>query len=201
MSEFYFDRESHSYWLGKTRMPSLSSILSPLDDFSSIHPSVLSSKAEFGTNIHETIRLYLDGTLNTGKLEEGNKIAIELFEKWRGDNLDIGDVVYYETPTYHQKLKYGTTPDLIYQEAIVEIKTRPMKLLRDAIQLVAQDKCLPDFPPRSYWVLFLDVKNNKYEFKRCEHRQAWSVFRKLLDRYNREREFVEFLNKWKEHCK
>lgn len=201
MPRFYFDKESHSYWLDEVQIPSLSEIIRPLDDYSFVRPAVLANKAEFGTNVHETIRLHLDGNLDYDNLSEGNLRAVNLFETFRLDPLIPSKILEWEKPTYNEKLEYGTTPDLVCEEAIIEIKTRPMKLFRDAVQLVAQGKCFPDFPVKSYWVLYLDIKKNKYDLKKCEHPYAWSTFRKLLDRYNREKDFSEFLIKWKEQCK
>ena len=201
MTKFYFDKETHSYWLDDEQIPSLSEIIRPLDNYSAVPPGILANKAEFGTNVHETIRLHLDGTLDYDNLSDGNIRAINLFETFRLDPLIPGGIREWEKPTYNEKLGYGTTPDLVCEEAIIEIKTRPMKLFRDAVQLVAQGKCFPDFPAKSYFVLHLDIKKNKYDLKKCEHPMAWSAFRKLLDRYNREKEFCDFLNKWKESCK
>lgn len=201
MPKFYFDKESHSYWIDDEQIPSLSEIIRPLENYDSVPPAILARKAESGTNVHETIRLYLDGNLDYDNLDEGNKIAIDLFNKFRLDEGVPYKVLEWEKPTYNEKLLYGTTPDLVCDEAIIEIKTRPMKLFRDSVQLVGQGHCFPDFPVKSYYVLYIDIKKNKYEFKKCEHPMAWSTFRKLLDRYNHEKEFGEFINKWKEHCK
>lgn len=194
--QFRFDPEQHRYFLGDEEMPSLSKIISPLNDFGNVPPNVLAAKAQAGTNIHETIRLWLDGTLDESTLAEGNKIALEVFKEWwRAYKTDL---VEYETPTYHKKLKYGTTPDLVFEEAIVEIKTRKPVLYRDSVQLIAQAKCFPDFPPKSLWVLSIDIVERKYTFQKAENKHAWGMFRKLLDKYNSDREFETLIKNWKE---
>lgn len=195
--QFRFDPEQHRYFLGDEEMPSLSRILEPLNNFDGIPAGVLAAKAQAGTDIHETVRLWLDGTLDESKLAEGNKIALDLFAEWFDSYLDAGDLYEYETPTYHKKLKYGTTPDLVFEEAIVEIKTRKPMLYRDSVQLIAQAKCFPDFPPKSLWVLSIDIVDRKYTFQKAEHKQAWGMFRKLLDKYNSDREFETLINNWK----
>ncbi|GIK15021.1 MAG: hypothetical protein BroJett002_37280 [Candidatus Brocadia sinica] len=125
--QFSYDPVQHRYFLGDEEMPSLSRIIEPLNNFVNVHPDVLAAKARAGTNIHETIRLWLDGTLDESTLAEGNQIALDLFDAWyvnRDEYGQFGKLVEYETPTYHSKLKYGTTPDIVFAEAIVEIKTR-----------------------------------------------------------------------------
>lgn len=197
---FRFDSLEHKYYLGDEEMPSLSKIIEPLNDFGNVHPDVLAAKAQAGTDIHETIKLWLDGTLNESALAEGNKIALDLFYGWLGgeyDDLGFGDIIEYETPTYHPKLKYGTTPDIVFAEAIVEIKTRKPVLYRDSVQLVAQSKCFPEFPPKSLWVLSLDIVEKKYTFQKAEHKQNWSIFRKLLDKYKSDKEIETLIKAWK----
>lgn len=194
---FRFDKETHTYWLGNEEMPSLSRIIAPLNDFENVHPDVLTAKARAGTNIHGTVRLWLDGTLDEATLAEGNRIALDLFCEWYRNVSSFGVLLEYETPTYHEKLKYGTTPDLVFEEAIVEIKTRPYNKYRDPVQLMAQAKCFPDFPPKSLWVLSLDIVEKKYTFQRAENKNAWGIFRKLLDKYKSDREIETLIKAWK----
>lgn len=196
--QFRFESEHHRYFLGEEEMPSLTRIIAPLNDFGNVNPAVLAAKAQAGTDIHLTIKLWLDGTLDESSLAEGNKIALDLFVGWYDNEQECGDVIEYEKPVYHHKLKYGTTPDLVFDEAIVEIKTRPYKKHIDPVQLVAQAKCFPGFPPKSLWVLSLDIVERKYTFQKAEHKQAWGMFRKLLDKYNSDREFETLLKNWKE---
>lgn len=185
---FRFDKETHTYWLGNEEMPSLSRIIAPLNDFENVHPDVLAAKAQAGTNIHETIRLWLDGTLDESTLAEGNQIALDLFDTWyvnRDEYGQFGKLVEYETPTYHPKLKYGGTPDLVFETAIVDIKTsfsKPMEL-KYSVQLAGYEKLFPDFPPKELYVLHLDIVNKKYAFWNARKKQSWSMFRYLLDYY------------------
>lgn len=182
--EFRFVSETHTYWLDDVEMPSLSRIISPLNDFVSVHPDVLNAKAQAGTDIHKTVELWLAGCLDMDNLAEGNRIALDLFIGWYKKTAgDYGKPVCVEVPTYHHKLLYGTTPDIVFEEAIIEIKTRPYKKIRDDVQLIAQSKCFPEFPPKRLMVLSLDIVARKYTFQSAENKQAWSIFRKLLDKY------------------
>ena len=195
-SIFRLDRVEHRYWLDEEEMPSLTRIIAPLNDFGNVSPVVLSMRAQEGTDIHETIRLWLDGTLDESSLGEGNRIALDLFIEWY-ESFCSGKLLEYETPTYHRQLKYGTTPDLVFETAIVEIKTRKPILYRDSVQLTAQAKCFPEFPPKELGVLSIDIEGRKSTFQRAEHRQAWGVFRKLLDKYRSDQKIASLVENWK----
>lgn len=195
---FRFEPEGHKYYLGDEELPSFSSIAAPLDDFSQIHPATLKRRAEEGSNIHLTIKLWLDKNLDEEKLSEGNKIAIELMSQFFDSARPWGALVEWEKPVYHKTLKYATTPDLVFEEAIVDIKTRPYNKHKDPVQLIAQSKCFPDFPPKSLWILALDIENGKYALQRAEDKQAWGVFRKLLEKRKLDMEIESLLKNWKE---
>ena len=197
--EFRFDPIEHKYWLGDEEMPGVTKIISPLNDFSKVHPDVLKAKAMSGTNIHLTFKLAIDGTLEESNLAEGNKIALDLFRTWFSSDeaCQFGVLREYENPTYHKKLKYGTTPDWVFDEAIIEIKTRPYKKHIDPVQLIAQANCFNEFPPKSLWVLFVDIVNRKTTLQKAENRIAWSIFRKLLDKWRYDREIEILIKNWK----
>ena len=203
--EFRFDPIEHRYWLGDEEMPGVTKIIAPLNDFSKVPKDVLQAKAQAGTDIHLTAKLWLDGTLDESSLAEGNKIALDLIVGWlyeQGYESDLtsgkfGKLVEWENPTYHEKLKYGTTPDLVFDEAIVELKTRTFKPYVDPVQLIAQAKCFPEWPPKSLWVLFVDIVNRKTTLHKAEDRNAWSMFRKLLEKLRYDQEIEETIRKWK----
>lgn len=54
-----FDAESHTYRFMGTPVPSVTTILRPLNNFSGIDPAVLAAKADLGTRVHEACH-YLD---------------------------------------------------------------------------------------------------------------------------------------------
>ena len=198
-NEFRFDPIEHRYWLGDEEMPSVTRIIAPLNDFSMVKPDVLARKAKSGSDIHLTIKLWLDNTLDESTLDEGNKIALDLINNWLlyDETCQFGVLKEWEKPTYHEKLKYATTPDLVFDEAIVEIKTRAFNRHVDPVQLIAQAKCFPEFPPKSLWVLFVDIVNRKIELRRAENKQAWGMFRKLLEKWRYDREIETLIKNWK----
>ncbi len=198
-NEFRFDPIEHRYLLGGEEMPGVTKIISPLNDFSKVRPDVLENKAKAGSDIHLTIKLFLDNVIDQYDVPEGNKIALELFWDWivSEEACQFGVLKEWENPTYHKKLKYGGTPDLVFDEAIIDIKTRPYCKHYDPVQLAGYLKMYPDWPPKSLWVLFVDIANRKTSLQRAENKQAWSMFRKLLDKFNYDRGMEETIKKWK----
>lgn len=181
---FKFDPVEHKYYLDDKEMPSVTRIIEPLNNFSRIHPDILQAKRQAGTDIHETIKLWFDGTLDETNLAEGNKIALDLFIAWF-DGLGFGNLTEYEKPIYHKQLKYGGTPDLVFDKAIVDIKTAFSKEreLSCAIQLSAYAKLFPDFPSKLLYILHLDIIKKRYQFINVKQKQGWSMFRFLYDYY------------------
>jgi hypothetical protein len=197
--EFRFDPIEHRYWLGDEEIPGVTRIISPLNDFSKVPPGVLENKAKAGSDIHLTIKLWLDNNLVESTLDEGNKIALDLVNAWliSDDACQFGILKEWENPTYHEKLKYGGTADLVFDEAIVDLKTRKHNKYYDAVQLAGYLKMYPEWPPKSPWVLFIDIVNRKTTLQKAENRIAWSIFRKLLDKWRYDREMEETIKKWK----
>ena len=198
-NEFRFDPIEHKYWLGDEVMPSVTQIIAPLNDFSKVPPDVLSKKAKSGSDIHLTIKLWLDNTLDESTLSEGNKIALDLFEKWfvSEEACRFGVLKEYENPTYHKKFNYGGTPDLVFGEAIVDLKTRKYNKYYDPVQLAGYLKMYPEWPPKSLWVLFIDIVERKTTLQKAENKPAWGMFRQLLDKFNYDKGMEETIKRWK----
>ena len=203
VKELIFFKDPHEYYLreeGKEDiyLPHFSEIAGLLDDFSKVHPVTLERRGQEGTDVHATVKLWLDGTLDKSRLAQGNKIALELLWNWqKNEGSSLGKLVEWEKPVYHEKLLYATTPDLVYKEFIVDVKTRKFLKHKDPVQLEAQIRCFPEFPPKKGWILFLDIENRKYTFQRAYDKQAWGMFRKLLDKWRSDREIEEMIRPWK----
>lgn len=205
-----FVEDGHRYYLeyedGSIEfIPSVSEIIKPLEDYSQVHPVNLARAAEFGKNVHKAIELYLKGLLDENKLDEGLRKPLDGFktwfnvstcgEAWGEDSLP--EDFASEKIHYHKKLKYAGTIDLeLRGESIVDFKTRKYNPVVDPVRLAAYKAMLPDFPTLETYVLEIDVEGN-CKLINAHHRQAWSVFRKLLDFYNKKKELENFVEKWK----
>ena len=196
-----FEAEGHRYWLeyedGTTEdIPSVSDILKPLENYSMVDPQMLARASEFGTNVHKAIELWLRGTLNEDTLDDGLKKPLAGTKEWFRPYIMSGAKYEVEKRRYHPKLKYAGTIDLhIVDEALIDHKTRKFNPIVDPVRLAAYKALLPGEDLDTH-VSEINVDGN-CKLVNAYHRQAWSVFRKLLDFHNRKKEFEKFIENWK----
>jgi len=69
MSELEFEEKTHTYKLMGMRIPSVTQVLEPLEDFSGIDPDVLETARVFGTHVHDACALMLKVKLNWSTLD------------------------------------------------------------------------------------------------------------------------------------
>lgn len=208
--ELRFIEDGHRYYLeyedGSVEfIPSVSEIIKPLEDYSMVDPLAMHRAAEFGTNVHKAIELYLKGLLDEEKLDEGLRKPLNGFKAWfvpllSGEawgEVGLPEDFASEEKHYHKKLKYAGTIDLIIRaDSIIDFKTRKYNPVVDPVRLAAYKAMLPDFPPLSTNVLEIDVEGN-CKLVNAHHKSAWGAFRKLLDFYNKKKEMENFIAKWK----
>jgi hypothetical protein len=199
--KFNFDPETHTYTLGEKVLPSVTQIIKPLEDFTGIPKDILAKAANWGTAVHEMIRLDIDKEFDITLLGDFSRKSLQpvlgawydfVTDRYKSFD-DLGDnLVSCEDPNYHKSLKYAGTPDLVTKDAIIDIKTRKPKPFRDSVQIEAYNRMLGGgHAKRKLYVLWLKV-DGTYEFQRIKKGQAWSVFRKMLDYYNLGLEIEKF---------
>lgn len=194
---FTFNEEYHCYELDGKPLPSVTRIIKPLYDFSDIPPDVLQRAADFGTAVHKTIELYLQDDLDEDSLDSNLYNPLLAFKAWQADNwqFDLG-AAKLETPAYHPKLKYAGTADIDGESFVIDLKSRPCKILTDSLQLAAYDHF--GSGKRQRYVLELK-QDASYVFTllnptKKSGDEAWCRFRYLLDYYNHGKE----IEKWKQ---
>ena len=177
------------------RIPSVSEIIEPLVDYSMVDKATMARACEFGTNVHKSIELWLKGTLDIDKLDDGLKKPLEGFRKWLWSTYQNAKC-QSEVRMHHEPLGYAGTIDLIVgDDTIIDIKTRKYNRVVDPVRLGAYSLLTRGYHTYAY-VLEIDVDGN-CKLINAYDKYAKSVFRKLLDRYNREQEFNDFVRKWK----
>lgn len=197
-----FDEETHSYHLDGVKLPSVTGIIKPLYDFSSIPPLVLAKAAAYGTAVHKMIELEIKGELDYGTLDDGLLPALEAFGKWKSDYPDISKMLpssAIEKIMASTKLRVAGTADIIIDGLmVIDIKTREPNLLTDSIQCEGYDALWRDNGgirtkgPYEHRILCLKLDGN-YDFPRVNHKDAKSRFRFLLDHYHNQ----QIINSWR----
>lgn len=197
MPEFKFLENEHVYLLNGEVLPSVTQILKPLHDFSAVPADVLERACRFGTAVHKTIELYLAEDLDEDSLDEPLYNCLLAFKAFQADHYDI----FEETPViekigYHPKLKYAGTPDLDFPSRVIDLKSRKVNMLTDAIQLSGYDHMTGKGNRER---LVLELKQDaSYVLTHVNPTKrsgdiAWSRFRFLLDFHNSMKE----IERWK----
>lgn len=195
-----FDGATHTYKISGIPVPSVSAVLAPLSDFSSVHPAIMANAISYGNNVHKTIELYLNGELDEIGLDPHLTDVLGQYKRWENDkgyNIRGGII---EKPCFHPGLKYAGTPDIVCRhEFILDIKSRKTDPIKDILQLTAYEAFYGK--PGSHRLIVLELYEDRYkEVDLSKHKlrkTAWGMFRTMLDRWHRENEFKLKLDGWK----
>lgn len=106
-----FDEVTHTYQFNGIVVPSVTSILAPLQDFKHVPPHVLKAASEFGVAVHMACELD-----DLGELDESS-LDVELrpyLKAWRKFCVDYeAEWMQIEQQVYHETLCYAGTLDRI----------------------------------------------------------------------------------------
>jgi hypothetical protein len=111
MKELSFESTEHIYKLNGLVIPSVSTIMEPLNSakYANISSSVLSNAADKGTAVHDSIENYIKFGVEDVPIE--HKGYFDGFLEWWKDNKP--ELVGSEIRIYHRLLRYGGTCDLL----------------------------------------------------------------------------------------
>ena len=195
MAKFSFDEESHTYYLDKVKIPSVSEIIAPLSDYSGISPAVLENACNYGKAVHKTIELYIKGTLDEDNLSEPLKRTLIEYQKMaQGFNMRGCEIIDCETMLYDEKLRFAGTLDIITDKAIIDIKTRKYNPTTDDLQLAGYEILAGG--KREKYILEL-LPDRPYGLIKISNSQAKSMFLYMLDYWHRQNEYNKKLEGWK----
>ena len=196
-----FDPEKHEYRIDKNLVPSVSEVISPLSDFGGVHPELLKRAGEYGSNAHKAIELYLSGELDYDTLDPHLSNIVSQFEEWKETQVEYHcSEAIVEKPSFHPGLKYGGTPDMVFvYDAIIDFKTRKTNPIKDILQLTAYEAFYGK--PGSHRLIVLELYEDRYKEVDLSNyklrKQAWGMYRVMLDRWHRENEFSLKIEGWK----
>lgn len=125
MKGLTFDEATHTYRFNGNVVPGVTSILSPLTDFSMVRPDVLDAASKFGQAVHLACELDDLGTLDESALDAS---LVPYLEGWRKFSKDyLVEWSSIEVQVYHANMNYAGTPDRIGlvkgDNTVVDIKS------------------------------------------------------------------------------
>jgi hypothetical protein len=144
--EFRFDEASHAYWLGDRRLPSVTQVIAPLSDWSSVPPALLERKRALGTAVHLACELDDAGDLDDA---ETHPEVLGYVNGWRRFMSATGaKVVMSERRAFHRRLGFAGTLDRVLliegQGVLVDLKTAAAPSPSWGVQLAGYQLLLED---------------------------------------------------------
>jgi hypothetical protein len=119
-----FDEPSHTYKWNGTPVPSVTTILSPLIDYSMVNPEVLERGRQLGSAVHRMTELHDLDDLDESSLSPDMKKYLIGWKKFREDTGFVPDTI--EKRMFHPKHHYCGTSDrtgvIRGQKAVIDIK-------------------------------------------------------------------------------
>ena len=124
-----FDEANHLYFVNGKQTPSVSSILSPLVDFSYVPRETLEYASQRGTAVHRATELYDLGTLDDESVDEAVRPYLDAWKRFRQDTGFVPRLI--ERRVHHADYGYCGTIDREgcmtelagSPQAIIDIKT------------------------------------------------------------------------------
>lgn len=125
MAELAFNEAEHVYRVGGQIVPSVTQILSILQDFGAVSAEILARAAEFGSHVHQAIDLDNKGALDEAALDPA---LVPYLAGWRAFLRETGaELLGSEVRVYHSRLQYAGTLDALVRIrdkiAVVDVKT------------------------------------------------------------------------------
>ncbi len=197
MSEFIYNEESRIHTLNGKIIPSVSNIVAPLGmDYSKAHPGKLAHKKDLGVAFHECIRLFLSNDLDESTVDDDLKLPMQQFQRFYEQTLMDAEIFSIEQPFCNEKLKYVGKPDLVTEYCIYDWKLRKYDAVCDPLRMAGYAGLVSDFPPKNRIVVEFSLDGD-YRIHYADNKQAWPMFRKMLEYYYSKQKFDELCEKWR----
>lgn len=139
MSDLVFDAENHLYYVDGIEIPSVTTILRPLVDYSMVPDFMLDYAADRGTQAHLACELFDRNDLDESDLDER---LIPYLGAWKKFRTDSGFVIEAnEQRLWNPRHKYCGTCDRVgmlnRRRVVLEIKTTSTLMPATAVQCAA----------------------------------------------------------------
>lgn len=177
-AEITFDSASHIYRHGGRIVPSVTQVLSILNDFSDVHPDYLEASRAFGQHVHAMIDLDNRGQLDEEALDGE---LLPYLNQWRLFLRESKfEVTASELRVHNKALGYAGTCDTLIGQGtswVLDIKTGAVPKSVGA-QLAAYQMAL-DPKPRRRLCLALDY--DSYSLRECKGLSDFALFQSCLN--------------------
>ena len=125
MGKLEFDEAKHEYRLEGALLPSVTQVLKPLQDFSTIPEDILERSANFGTAVHLATALWDQNDLDLDSVDVAIVPYLEAWKRFRDETKITFEAI--ETQVVSEKYRYAGTLDRIgflnEKPTVIDIKT------------------------------------------------------------------------------
>ena len=181
-----FHEENHTYWIGKNKLPSVTTVMKPLSSatYDGIDRAVIAKAAEKGTSVHQTIENYI-----CFGIEDINPDYKAYFDEFLAFWSEIQPIpIATEMKLYHKFLMYAGTGDLLCEiggkVVLIDYKTTAqLNPMLTRVQLEAYDKAIESHGLKVDGKAILHLRKDgtyRLEWHQTDDAEAWSVFGALL---------------------
>jgi len=193
MKNIIFLEESHTYIIDGQVVPSVTQII-PRQDFLNVPEHVLENARNDGIEKHQMIKDYFDGKV---LIADGNEFIIKFHEFLEKNS--FGKLIQNEKPMYSKKYNFAGTPDMIFENAIIDFKRsinysniKNYSLQLAAYNLLCKEYFDKDFKTEQY---ILYQKEGEFKLKNVYNPDAERIFLFMRDKYFTEREIENYYKK------
>lgn len=178
-----FDADTHTYRLDGQVLPSVTTILAPLSDYSGIPEAVLRRKAQLGTAVHAACQMHAENDLDEEWLTQNLPEVVPYLEAWKMFLVESQARVHaMEVRGYHPVHRYAGTLDLLAdirgERWLIDIKTTVS--IQPAVgPQTAAYAALQQEPPARRGVLQLQP-TGRFKLKELISPKDWPTFLALL---------------------
>lgn len=201
---FIYNEETRVHTLDGVRIPSVSDIIAPLNNFAGIPEAVLQRKCDLGIQFHKAVELHILDDLVFDSLDPDLVKPMETFIEWWTGESKVNNLLFVEKPLVCPDFGYCGKPDIVMSQGIYDIKLRPYNPVTDPLQLAGYEGMVPLMPKVSTSlfkkVLSFSVKGSM-KIVDASNSQAWAMFGAMLTQYKNYTAFEKMLDNWKQHQK
>lgn len=178
------DRGTHTYRVDGVVRPSVTQVLSILQDWGRVDQSVLDAAASFGSHVHQAIELANKGILDEDALDPA---LAPYLAQWRSFLTESGaSLIDSELMVYHRGLQYVGTLDVVAdwkgQLCIIDIKTgavpRTVGAQTEAYRRAYESQECGVVPRRRYCV---QLTADAYKVHALTDPSDWALFTSCLN--------------------
>lgn len=177
----YYNPETHQYFIDDIEVPSVTQLL-PKQDFYCSEEHLENCRIE-GDENHSLIKMYNDTkkTFDLPYLIAFDKFMIENQKKF-------GELLYYEKPLFFKNNSYqfGGTPDMVFNNIILDVKRRPGNSKYHALQFSGYDILAnknDGAGPKGWFICWYDEEKNEFKKRNVYNDKAEAAFMALLRNY------------------